>query len=463
MKLSSEIDDRCDREPGSLAHGQRLHRRAVLRGIAGAALALPALEAMGEIVTAQPPRRFCALYTANGMSLPKKEHGIDEWSWFPTIEENGTFQFGKSTEPLEPFRKYVSFLGGLYHENGTKADPHVCSDMWLTGAPLHNPKPGSFNSVALDQMIAQHTKQYCRQPSLVLSIDAGVGFLSRTGTISYDVQGRPVPAENNPRRVFDRLFRVDKTSLESQRQRLQSRTKLVDAVLESANSFNRQLGRSDREKMDQYLASLSEIESRLIASEKWIDVPLKNQDYSHLNLDATPEGEPAEYYRNMFDLIALAFDADITRSVAFMLNREDGMGISDTFPLKLGLTRTHHNLSHAGDKDGQLEFAKYDRFLSEQLAHFCQRLVGYQDVDGNVLDNTIVLYGSGASTTHWPRNLPTMVVGGNNMGIQHGRYWRQGETRMANLFLSILQTMGIEQPGFSDSTGTLSDSIFTRV
>ncbi|MCU0718822.1 MAG: DUF1552 domain-containing protein [Pirellula sp.] len=357
----------------------------------------------------------------------------------------------------------MSFLGGLYHENGTKADPHVCSDMWLTGAPLHNPKPGSFNSVALDQMIAQHTKQYCRQPSLVLSIDAGVGFLSRTGTISYDVQGRPVPAENNPRRVFDRLFRVDRTSLESQRQRLQSRTKLVDAVLESANTFNRQLGRSDREKMDQYLASLSEIESRLIASEKWIDVPLKNQDYSHLNLDATPEGEPAEYYRNMFDLIALAFDADITRSVAFMLNREDGMGISDTFPLKLGLTRTHHNLSHAGDKDGQLEFAKYDRFLSEQLAHFMDRLIGYQDVDGSVLDNTIVLYGSGASTTHWPRNLPTMVVGGNNMGIRHGRYWRQGETRMANLFLSILHTMGIEQPGFSDSTGTLSDSIFQRV
>jgi hypothetical protein len=165
----------------------------------------------------------------------------------------------------------------------------------------------------------------------------------------------------------------------------------------------------------------------------------------------------------MFDLIALAFDADITRSVAFMLNREDGMGISDTFPLKLGLTRTHHNLSHAGDKDGQLEFAKYDRFLSEQLAHFFGKLVHYQDLEGNVLDNTIVLYGSGASTTHWPRNLPTLVAGGNNMGIQHGRFWRHGETRMANLFLSILQTMGIEEPGFSDSTGTLSDSIFTRV
>ena len=440
----------------------RLDRRAVLRGFAGTALALPVLEAMGKEVVESTPRRFCAMYTANGMSLPKPEHGIDEWSWCPTKENDGKFELGKSTEPLKPFADQLSFFGGLYHENGTKADPHVCSDMWLTGAPLHNPKPGTFNSVGLDQLIAQHTKQYCRQPSLVLSIDAGVGFLSRTGTISYDVQGRPVPAESHPRRVFDRLFRVDRTSLESQRQRLKSRMKLVDAVLESANSFNQQLGRSDRDRMDQYLASLNEIESRLIASEKWIDIPLKDQDYSGLNLDATPEGEPAEYYRNMFDLIALAFDADITRSVAFMLNREDGMGISDTFPLKLGLSRTHHNLSHAGDKDGQLQFAKYDRFLSEQLSHFFGRLSTYQDREGSVMDNTIVLYGSGASTTHWPKNLPTLVAGGRNMGLKHGKYWRQGENRMSNMYLSILRAMKIEQETFADSTGTLAESIFTK-
>ena len=226
--------------------------------------------------------------------------------------------------------------------------------MWLTGAPLHNPKPGTFNSVGLDQVVALHTKQYCRQPSLVLSIDAGTGFLSRTGTISYSLEGRPIPAENNPRRIFDRLFRGDRASLKSEHEKLQRRIKLVDAVAESARSLDTKLGKSDRERMDQYLTSLNEVESRLIASEKWIDIPLKKQDYSHLNLDATTEGEPAEYYRNMFDLIALAFDADITRSVAFMLNREDGMGISDTFPLKLGLSKTHHNLSHATDKDGQL-------------------------------------------------------------------------------------------------------------
>jgi hypothetical protein len=445
-----------------MTNSLKLDRRAFLTGMGGVALALPVLDAMGAEVTQQAPRRFCAIYTANGMSLPRAEHGIDEWSWFPTAKVNGEFVFGKSTEPLSPFRKHVSFLGGLHHPSGPKADPHLCSDMWLTGAPLHNPKPGTFNSVGLDQVIALHTKQHCRQPSLVLSIDAGTGFLSRTGTISYSLEGRPIPAENNPRRIFDRLFRGDRSSLQAEHEKLQRRIKLVDAVVASAKSLDQQLGKGDRERMDQYLTSLNEVESRLIASEKWIDIPLKKQDYSHLNLDASSEGEPAEYYRNMFDLIALAFDADITRSVAFMLNREDGMGISDTFPLKLGLSKTHHNLSHATDKEGQLQFAKYDLFLSQQLAHFFGRLNSYQDRQGSVLDNTIVLYGSGASTTHTSRNLPTLIAGGSNMGIKHGAYWRVGESRMSNMHVSILRSMGIEQESFSDSTGTLSGSIFTR-
>jgi hypothetical protein len=442
----------------------RIDRRAFLRGIGGATLALPVLDAMGPEVTDQIPRRFCALYTANGMSLPRAEHGLDDWSWFPAATTNGEFVFGKSTEPLRPFRKQLSFMGGLYHPNGPKADPHICSDMWLTGAPLQNPKPGTFNSAGLDQVIASQTKQYCRQPSLVLSIDAGTGYLSRTGTISYNLEGRPIPAENSPRRVFDRLFRADRSSLKAEHEKLQHRVKLVDAVAASARSLDQKLGKTDRERMDQYMTSLNEMESRLVASEKWIDIPLKKQDYSHLNLDATPEGEPAEYYRNMFDLIALAFDADITRSITFMLNREDGMGISDTFPLKLGLSKTHHNLSHATDKEGQLNFARYDLFLSNQLAHLLDRLNSYKDRNGSVLDNTIVLYGSGASTTHNSHNLPTLIAGGANMGLKHGNYWKgPGETRMSNVYLSILHSLGIEQESFSDSTGTLSCPIFSRV
>jgi len=436
-----------------------LNRRAVLKGLAGVSLALPLLEAMGKTVAEEAPRRFCAMYTANGMSLPKPSNGIDEWAWFPR-QVGSDFEFGKSTEPLKPFRDSISFVSGLHHPNGVLADPHMCSDMWLTGAPLHSPQPGKFNSVGLDQLIAQHTKQYCRQPSLVLSIDAGVGFLSRTGTISYNVEGKPIPAENNPRRVFDRLFRGDRSSLIVQREQLRKRIRLVDAVVESTRALNQRLGHADREKLDQYLTALDEIEARLVAAENWIDIPLKPQDYSHLNLDITNEGEPAEYYRNMLDLIALAFDADITRSVAFMLNREDGMGISDTFPLKLGLTRTHHNLSHAEDKDGQLEFAKYDLFLSEQVAYFMGRLREFSDVNGSVLDNTILLYGSGCSTTHYPKNLPTLIAGGKNMGLRHGNHLQQPDTPMSNLYLSILHALNIEVDSFGDSRGTLAGSLF---
>jgi hypothetical protein len=431
--------------------------------LGGAALALPVLDAMGAEITEKAPRRFCALYTANGMSLPRNDHEIPEWHWFPKAQKDGAFVFGKSTEPFSPFRSQLSFMGGLFHPSGPKADPHTCSDMWLTGAPLHNPKPGTYNTVSLDQVIALHTKQYCRQPSLILSIDAGTGFLSRTGTISYGLEGRPIPAENHPRRIFNRLFSNDRSSVADERAKLQRRIKLVDAVAASAKSFDQQLGKSDRERMEQYLTSLNELESRLIASEKWIDIPLKKQDYGHLNLEATSEGEqPAEFYRTMFDLIALAFDADITRSVAFMLNREDGMGISDTFPLKLGLSKTHHQLSHATDKTGQLDFAKYDLFLAQQIAHFLGRMNEYKDRNGSLLDNTIVLFGSGASTTHNPTNLPTLVAGGANMGLKHGVYWRQGESRLSNMHLSILRSLGIEQESFADSSGTLANSIFTR-
>ena len=139
------------------------------------------------------------------------------------------------------------------------------------------------------------------------------------------------------------------------------------------------------------------------------------------------------------------------------------MGISDTFPLKLGLSDTHHKLSHATDKEGQHQFAKFDLFLSQQLAHFFTRMNSYQDRNGSVLDNTIVMYGSGASTTHTSVNLPTLITGGANMGLKHGTYWRNGQSRMSNMYLSILHSLGIEQESFADSTTTLSDSIFSRV
>jgi len=284
--------------------------------------------------------------------------------------------------------------------------------------------------------------------------------MSRTATISYDQDGKPIPAENNPRRIFENVFKGSRYSLDAQRARLRRHRKLVDAVSENAKALDKRLGRADGQKMEQYLTSLNEFEMRLEASEKWIDIPLKKQDYSHLDLDASPETDPQSYYRTIFDLMALAFDADITRSITFMMNREDGMGISDTFPLKLGMRHTHHNLSHKDDKDGLLEWAKYDHFLSEQVAYFLGRLNEFKDNNGSVLDNSIVLFGSGASTTHKNVNLPTLVAGGANMGLKHRQYWKSGDTRMTDMYLSILHSMGIAEESFGDSRATLSNSIF---
>ena len=300
----------------------KINRRGVLKGMAGITLPLPILEAMGESVKNDTPKRFCALYVGNGMSLPYEKHGIDEWSWFPrSFDENNKFVFGKSTEPLSVHRDKLSFLGELEHLNGTKNDPHVCSDMWLTGAPLHDPTPGSYNTVSVDQVIAEKTKHRCRVPSLVLSVDSGTGYTSRTSTISYNNIGRPIPAENNPRRIFEALFKGNNLSHKSKQSRLKLKMKLVDAVNENATALNKRLGYEDGQKMDQYLTSLNEFEGRLRSSEKWLDVPIKKQNYSHLDLNVDTKSEPSKYFQTMFDLISLVFDADITRSVSFLLHR----------------------------------------------------------------------------------------------------------------------------------------------
>ena len=154
--------------------------------------------------------------------------------------------------------------------------------MWLTGAPLQDPKREVYNSVALDQVVAKR-KQFW-QPSLVMSVDAGVGFLSRTGTISYSLTGKPIPAENNPRQIFNRLFRADRASMESQRKNSKRRLKLVDAVLEQANSLN-QLGKSIAQKWIS-ISPRSMKWRNVWSSEKWIDIPLKKQGHTHLKLDA---------------------------------------------------------------------------------------------------------------------------------------------------------------------------------
>ena len=199
-----------------MPHLAKLDRRAVLKGLAGVTLALPRARRDGRRSRRADSAPVLRVYTANGMSLPQREARHRRVELVPDGREGRRVRV-RQIDRAAAARSASSSASwaGCIIPNGPKADPHICSDMWLTGAPLHNPKPGTFNSVGLDQVVALHTKQYCRQPSLVLSIDAGTGFLSRTGTISYNLEGRPIPAENNPRRVFDRLFRGDRASLHS--------------------------------------------------------------------------------------------------------------------------------------------------------------------------------------------------------------------------------------------------------
>ena len=339
-----------------------IDRRAFLKGLGGVALALPVLDAMGAGSDRSDSSPFLRdLYSQRHVA---PEIGARHQRLELVSQHRKQRRSSSSVSPLSrslPSANRSALWAASTIPNGPKADPHICSDMWLTGAPLQNPKPGTFNSVGLDQVVALQTKQYCRQPSLgaVDRCRHRLPLPYRDDLVQPGRQADP-RGEQPATRSSTACSSGDRSSLKSEHEKLQRRVKLVDAVAKSARSLDEKLGKTDRERMDQYMTSLNEVESRLIASERWIDIPLKKQDYSHLNLDATSEGEPAEYYRNMFDLIALAFDADITRSVAFMLNREDGMGISDTFPLKLGLSKTHHNLSHATDKEGQLHFAKYD-------------------------------------------------------------------------------------------------------
>ena len=271
----------------------KLDRRAVLKGLAGVALALPVLEAMGEEVAEQTPRRFCALYTANGMSLPNPKHGIDEWSWFPT-KEGTDFEFGKSTEPLRAVPRAAQLPGRAASSERPEgrsapllrhvADRRAAAQSEAGHVQLRGARSGRrpAHQAVLPAAVAGAVDRRRRRAS-----SRGP---ARSPTTSKASRSRPRTIRGGS---STGCFAATARRSPSQREQLQRRIKLVDAVLESARSLNQQLGQSDREKMDQYLTSLNEIESRLIASEKWIDIPLKKQDYSHLNLDATTEGEPA--------------------------------------------------------------------------------------------------------------------------------------------------------------------------
>lgn len=435
-----------------------LKRRTFLRGAAGISLGLPMLECMAaESPKREKPPRFVGVFFANGVSLPPTKHADHEkWHWFP-LGEGRDFQFTQTLESLEPFRDDVSIFGGLSHPLGRRLVGHATGDIFLTGGDVRGSK--YQNSISLDQLYAMKAGRHTRVPSLVLSSNGGVGYKTRTSTISFNREGEAIPTERMPREIFNRLFGQTKdSSQKSEKKRLQRERLLVDLVLDEAKSLRLKLGRQDQQKLDEYLTSVNEIERRIDRTESWLGTPLPQVDPDSLNLEARQDG-PEDYIRTMYDLIFLSFQTDTTRAASFLISQEDGKGASDKFPaIALGLSG-HHSLSHGTGKDGGYErWARYDQFLARQHAYFLDRLKKETDGEETLLDRTVSLFGSATSTTHNARNYPLVLAGGSKLGLKHGEYRRYGEsTPLSNMYLTVLQRLGIPVEQFADSTGTLSE------
>lgn len=433
-----------------------LSRRTFLQGV-GVSCAMPWLEGMAWASggAREAPRRLCYVYTPNGISLPgASDADYRQWRWFPD-GAGADYRFTRVLESLEPHRDQLSVVGGLSHPKSRELLGHLAGDTWLTGGDLRG---GAYmNSVSVDQVAAHQLERHTRYPSLVLSVDGGVGYKSRVSTLSFDFEGRPIPSESRQREIFERYFSGGGATTEARRRSLEQGRKVVDLVLEDGRDLKRRLGTRDGRKLDEYLASLSQVEEQVRRNEAWLDVPMKPFDASRLDLDPRPTVDPEAYLRATLDLMVLGFQTDITRVVTFMAGREDGMGFADNFPkLALGIDKGHHTISHDLAEGHWEEWGRYDRWQAEQLAYFLGRMRETEDEHGSLLDHTLVLYGSSCSTTHNARNYPTILAGGSAMGLRHGRYLKYDEaTPFSNLLLSTLRAAGVEAESFSDSTGAL--------
>ncbi|MEQ8848801.1 DUF1552 domain-containing protein [Botrimarina sp.] len=433
----------------------RIDRRTFLRG-AGVACALPQLEAMasGAAAPAARPKRLCYVYFPNGVSLPPEDDSVNaRWRWFP--EGHGAdYRPTEVLAPLERHRDDLTILGGLSHPKSRRLLGHLAGDTWLTGGDLRGAQ--YRNQISADQLAAATLGRDTRYPSLVLSTDGGVGYKSRVATLSFDDRGMPIPAEHRQRAIFERYFAGggDKTD---RKKSLARGKKIVDLVLEDARDLARSLGEADRRQIDEYLTSVGSVEDQIRRNERWLGQPLPTPPGGPPDLSVAPAVDPSGYLGAMFDLIKLALQTDLTRVVTFMMAREDGIGFGENFPkLAVGIDKGHHTISHDAEPGHWEEWGRYDQWLTNQFASFLDRLKGAPDGDATLLDNTLTLYGSACSTTHNAVNYPLVLAGGAAMGLRHGRYLRQEEeTPMANLLLTMLQTVGVPAESFADSTEPL--------
>lgn len=444
-----------------------LGRRGFLRGI-GAAVAVPAMESLraatvpaaaAKAVTASgAPLRMAFLYVPNGVNVGE---------WFP----DGTgkdYTLNKSMAPLNGLRDDFQIVRGFEQANARAgadgAGDHARSSAtFLTGTrPKKTAGADIRLGVSADQIAANHIGYETRFPSLELSCDG----VRKSGScdsgyscayqfnISWRSETQPMTPESNPRLVFERLFGSgdQKERMESLARRRAEQKSVLDFVLEDANTMQKKLGANDRQKLDEYLVGVREIERRIEKSESWGETP-------DPGVEAPESGIPAEYQehiRLMFDMMLLAYQTDSTRVVSYLLAHD---GSNRNFR-GIGVPEGHHSLSHHRGKAHNLaQIAKIDRFYIEQLTYFLEKMRGTEDVDGkSLLHNSMVVWGSCISDAdrHNHSDLP-VIVAGHGGGKFHPGVCRDlgSDTAMTNLYVRMLHEMGVPVPRVGDSTGPL--------
>ena len=456
-----------------------LSRRNFLQGT-GLALALPWMETLASENAAADttPKRFVSVYHPDGVGLPlKSDPAWEDWSWFPRGGEHD-FQLTKVLDVLEPLRSEITIYSGLSHPAARRVHGHSNADQYLTGAATGGHGPYK-NSISLDQVYAEHIGQHTRHASLVMSTNGGIGGPRGAQTQSFNREGRPIPAMNKPKQIFDMLFVA---SGKDAAERLARSKSALDLLIENTRSLNRQLSKHDQQTLKQYLDAVRDTEVKLTKAQQWIDTPIPDVDTTNLHLDAEPK-EARLYFQTMYELIYLAFLSDSTRVATFQLGRENGEGPHDLLSLAVGLGKAHALTHDVKKPGGWKNLGTYNRYQAEEFGRFAKRLRDTPEPNGNgnLLDNTFAMHGSASSSFHLSRNYPIISAGGKNLGFTNGRYLKFGtgnednqagagitsdagwrgkitveELPLAQLFVTVLQRLGVETDTFAGHSGTLS-------
>jgi len=419
---------------------KHLSRRTVLRG-AGAAIALPLLESM---IPAGMRRAHAASVPASRAAFIYIPHGAVMSRWTPAATGRD-FQLPPIVSSLEPFREQLNVVSGLtlpsaYVGESTAVAHHGrSSNCWLTCAPQGT--GGSPTSA--DQVAAAHIGQDTPLPSLELAIESG-------SSISYLTPQTPLPMEINPRVVFERLF-GDGSTPEEREARQRQLSSLLDAVTGEVATLTRNLPAADRARMDRYLTDIRELERRLALA---ADSPL-----AELDVPEKPNGVPADFEAHvtlMFDLLALAWAANLTRISTVLVARE----LSNRLYPRSGVNEGFHNCSHHSEIPANVDrlAALNEYHTRTTIAYFLGKLADTPDGDGSLLDHSMVVYGSGMSNSnqHDHRPLPMLVAGGGSGRLTGGRHIRvPDETSAANLLLAVLAKLDVPLESFGDSTGVV--------